>query len=52
MTVHIGAEKGDIADTVFMPGDPMRAKWAATNFLENVKQVNSVRGLLLFSGLL
>ncbi len=51
MTVHIGAEKGDIADTVFMPGDPMRAKWAATNFLENVKQVNSVRGMLGFTGL-
>ena len=51
MTVHIGAEKGDIADTVFMPGDPMRANWAAPNFLENVKQVNSVRGMLGFTGL-
>jgi purine-nucleoside phosphorylase len=32
MTVHIGASPGDIAETVLMPGDPLRAKWAAERF--------------------
>ena len=50
MTVHIGAVEGEIADTVFMPGDPLRAKWAASSFLENVKEVNTVRGLLGYTG--
>ena len=50
MTVHIGADKGEIADTVFMPGDPLRAKWAANSFLENVKEVNTVRGMLGYTG--
>jgi purine-nucleoside phosphorylase len=34
MTVHIGAAPGDIAETVLMPGDPLRAKWAAETFLD------------------
>ena len=34
MTIHIGAKVGDIAETVLMPGDPYRAKWAAETFLE------------------
>jgi purine-nucleoside phosphorylase len=50
MTVHIGAEKGDIAPTVLMPGDPYRAKWAAENFLSDVRCVNEVRGMLGFTG--
>lgn len=50
MTIHIGAEPGDIAETVLMPGDPYRAKWAAENFLENASCVNEVRGMLGFTG--
>ena len=50
MTVHIGAVEGEIADTVFMPGDPLRAKWAASSFLKNVKEVNTVRGMLGYTG--
>lgn len=50
MTIHIGAEKGQIAETVLMPGDPYRAKWAAENFLENAECVNQVRGMLGFTG--
>lgn len=51
MTIHIGAEKGDIAETVLMPGDPYRARWAAETFLTDVKLVNEVRGMLGFTGL-
>lgn len=50
MTVHIGAEKGQIAETVLLPGDPYRAKWAAETFLENAELVNEVRGMLGFTG--
>ncbi|WP_170751777.1 purine-nucleoside phosphorylase [Ruegeria lacuscaerulensis] len=50
MTIHIGAEKGEIAETVLLPGDPYRAKWAAETFLDDVKQVNNVRGMLGFTG--
>jgi len=50
MTVHIGASPGEIADTVLMPGDPMRAKWAAETFLDDVICVNEVRGMLGFTG--
>ena len=50
MTVHIGANSGDIAETVLMPGDPYRAKWAAETFLENPVCVNEVRGMLGFTG--
>jgi len=35
MTVHIGAKKGDIAETILLPGDPMRAKFVAENFLDD-----------------
>lgn len=51
MTIHIGAEPGDIAETVLLPGDPYRAKWAAEHFLSDVRQVNAVRGMLGFTGL-
>ncbi len=50
MTIHIGAEKGDIAETVLMPGDPYRAKWAAETFLQDVRLVNEVRGMLGYTG--
>lgn len=50
MTIHIGAKPGDIAETVLMPGDPLRAKWAAETFLENPVCVNEVRGMLGFTG--
>ncbi len=50
MTIHIGASKGDIAETVLMPGDPYRAKWAAETFLEAPEKINEVRGMLGFTG--
>ncbi|WP_372570826.1 purine-nucleoside phosphorylase [Ruegeria jejuensis] len=50
MTIHIGAKPGEIAETVLLPGDPLRAKWAAETFLDNVRQVNDVRGMLGFTG--
>ena len=50
MTVHIGAAREDIAETVLLPGDPMRAKWAAETFLDAPRQINSVRGMLGFTG--
>lgn len=50
MTPHINAAKGDIAETVLMPGDPLRAKWAAETFLDNPRLVNEVRGMLGFTG--
>ena len=50
MTVHIGAQIGEIAETVLMPGDPYRAKWAAETFLTDVRLVNEVRGMLGFTG--
>jgi len=50
MTIHIGAQPGDIAETVLMPGDPYRAKWAAETFLKDARLVNEVRGMLGFTG--
>jgi purine-nucleoside phosphorylase len=49
-TPHIAAEKGAIAKTVLMPGDPLRAQFIATTYLENVVEFNHVRGMLGFSG--
>ncbi len=49
-TAHIRAEKGDFAETVLLPGDPLRAKYIADNFLSDVVQVNDVRGMLAFTG--
>ena len=51
MTVHIGAEDGQIAETVLLPGDPYRAKWAAETFLQDCHRINNVRGMLGFTGL-
>ncbi|MDG1802453.1 MAG: purine-nucleoside phosphorylase [Paracoccaceae bacterium] len=50
MTIHIGAEKGEIAETVLMPGDPLRAKWAAETFLTDAVCVNKVRGMYGYTG--
>ncbi|MFZ5964010.1 purine-nucleoside phosphorylase [Thalassococcus sp. BH17M4-6] len=50
MTVHIGAKPDQIAETVLMPGDPYRAKWAAETFLQDPVLVNEVRGMLGFTG--
>ncbi len=50
MSVHIGAKKGEIAETVLLPGDPLRAKWIADTFLEDVVCYNNVRGMLGFTG--
>ncbi len=50
MTPHINAKPGDIAETVLMPGDPRRAKWAAENFLTNPVLVNEVRGMFGYTG--
>ena len=44
-TPHISAKKEDIAKTVLMPGDPLRAKFIAETFLENPVLVNNVRGV-------
>lgn len=50
MTIHIGAKSGDIAETVLLPGDPRRAKWAAETFLTDPVCVNEVRGMLGYTG--
>ena len=49
-TPHNEANKGDIAKTVVMPGDPLRAKYIAENFMENSKLVNEVRGMYAYTG--
>ena len=49
-TPHNEAKLGDIAKTVIMSGDPLRAKYIAENFLENVKLVNQVRGMYAYTG--
>lgn len=50
MSIHIGAKKGEIAETVLLPGDPLRAKWIADTFLEDVVCYNNVRGMYGFTG--
>lgn len=50
MPIHCNAKKEDIAKTVLMPGDPLRAKYIAENFLENAKLVNTVRNMLAYTG--
>lgn len=51
MSVHIGAKKGEIAETVLLPGDPLRAKWIAETFLEDVVCYNEVRGMYGYTGM-
>ena len=50
MTPHNEAQKDDIAKVVLMPGDPLRAKYIADNFMEDVKLVNSVRNMFGYTG--
>ena len=50
-TPHIGAQYGDIAETVIMAGDPLRVKLMAEKFLDNTFQFNNVRGMLGYTGL-
>ena len=50
MSIHIAAQPGDIAETILLPGDPLRAKWIAETFLENPIQYNSVRNMLGYTG--
>ncbi|MDT5033719.1 MAG: purine-nucleoside phosphorylase [Actinoplanes sp.] len=50
MSVHIGAQPGDIAERVLLPGDPMRAKWIAETFLKDPVCYSRVRGMLGFTG--
>ncbi|MDE5716928.1 MAG: purine-nucleoside phosphorylase, partial [Lachnospiraceae bacterium] len=49
-TPHIGASREQIAKTVLMPGDPLRAKFIAENFLTDFECVNTVRNMLAFTG--
>ena len=51
MTPHIEANLGDFAKTVLMPGDPLRAKFIAENFLTDVKLISSVRNIYAYTGL-
>ena len=49
-TPHISAKKGEIAETILLPGDPLRAKFIAENFLENPVQFNAVRNMFGYTG--
>lgn len=50
MSVHIGAKENEIAETVLLPGDPLRAKYIAETFLENVQLYNEVRNMFGYTG--
>jgi len=50
ITPHISAAEGDIAEAILLPGDPLRAKFIAETFLEDAREVTSVRGMLGFTG--
>ena len=50
MPIHLRAEPGDYADAVLLPGDPLRAKYIAETYFEDVTQVNGERGLLGYTG--
>jgi purine-nucleoside phosphorylase len=50
MSIHITAEKGQIAESILLPGDPLRAQFIADNFLENPVQFNKVRNMFGFTG--
>lgn len=50
MSVHISAKKGEIAKTVLLPGDPLRAKYIAENFLQDAKLVSKTRNIFYFTG--
>jgi purine-nucleoside phosphorylase len=50
MSIHISARPGEIARNILLPGDPLRAKYIADNFLQNVKLVSSTRNIFFFTG--
>ena len=50
MSIHIAAKNGDIAEAVLLPGDPLRAKFVAENFLKDTVQYNDVRNMLGYTG--
>src|SRR5690625_2052905 len=50
MSIHIGAKQGEIAETILLPGDPLRAKFIAENYLDDIVQYNEVRGMYGFTG--
>ena len=50
VSTHIGAQPGDIAPTVLLPGDPLRAKWIAETFLDDARCYSEVRGMYGFTG--
>ncbi len=50
MSIHINAQAGEIASTVLLPGDPLRAKYIANTLLDDVICFNEVRGMLGFTG--
>lgn len=50
MPVHMNAKKEDVAPVVLLPGDPLRAKYIADNFLKDVKEITNVRNMLGFTG--
>lgn len=50
MSIHINAKKGEIAETILLPGDPLRAKYIAETFLEDVTQYNEVRNMFGYTG--
>jgi len=50
MSIHIAAQKGQIADRILLPGDPLRAKFVAENYLENAFCFNEVRNMLGYTG--
>ncbi len=50
MSTHIGAEPGEIAERILLPGDPLRAKWIAETFLRDAKCYSTVRNMLGFTG--
>jgi purine-nucleoside phosphorylase len=49
-TPHIAAEQGDVAETILVPGDPLRARFVADNYLEHAECFNEVRGMLGYTG--
>jgi purine-nucleoside phosphorylase len=50
MSIHIGAAVGEVAETVLLPGDPLRAKFIAERYLEEVFCYNQVRGMYGYTG--
>src|SRR5689334_4147120 len=50
MSTHIGAQPGDIAERVLLPGDPLRAKWIAETYLEDARCYSTVRNMFGFTG--